>query len=395
MSRKYLSVKSGDSPSQLEQYLEDPNFGKFDLHLPSKYEWGGRVGQLASIAQLVTTWADRCETPSLKLFTTNADTSYSTDLISRLPGLTAVYFSEHVSEEGSDKNIRFELLKRASPRIHAMWKRDYAKTSRGRTVELISVVGARREFLPALYCKPPLISDLLDRERHGQLVASAEDMAGLFRHFLKTLNPRSRSASFIADLKHNNLIGVLLCEAYRNTAEHAYLTANGTIPQKGLRCVFSSIVSVERNRLGEVSPFSKNIRSSNVVEYLNHVACLERDYPREHVDFLEVSILDSGPGFASTMKQSIPETDETSLVAKCFEIHRSRKPGRNSGQGLYKILSVVKELNGFVRIRTSTCEACFTALDELNEDLGPKPKICGQLAKVVGTLLTVSIPIAY
>lgn len=390
MPRKYLSIKRDDNAKQLERYFIDPDLGKYVLRFPSKIQWGGSIGQSASLTQLVATWASRCDTPSLKLFMSPDDSQTHVDFLSRLHGLSAVYFSDQVLGEKSDSNIRYEMLKKAFPRIDAMWKRNYEKVSKGRTVELVSVVGAQREFLPALYCNQPKVEDLLDRQRHGQLVSSSRQMTGLFIKCMKLLNVPTRSESLIIN---NELVGDLLYEAFRNTAEHAYLKEDGRMPSRGLRCILFKIHSIDRERIRELTPFS--MVRSDADKYFDHIVSLQREYSRKKVDFLEISILDSGPGFAATMNQSTPDSDETALVARCFESHKSRKLGKNSGLGLYRILSAVKNLHGFIRIRTSTCEASFCALDEADENSILKPKIFGKFAMVVGTLLTISIPIVY
>ena len=153
------------------------------------------------------------------------------------------------------------------------------------------------------------------------------------------------------------------------------------------------IHSIDKKRIQELAPFS--MARPDADNYFDHIVSLQREFSRKNVDFLEISILDSGPGFAATMRQSTPDLDETALVARCFESRKSRKLGGNSGLGLYRILSAVKNLDGFIRIRTSTCEASFCALDEPDDNSILKPKIYGQIAMVVGTLLTVSVPIAY
>ena len=393
MPKKYLSIKRNDSAKQLEQYYLDPDLGKYILRFPSKIQWGGSIGQSASLTQLIATWASRCDTPSLKLFMSPDESQTHVNFLSSLHGLSAVYFSDQVSGEKSESNIRHKMLKQAFPRIDAMWKRDYKKVSKRRTVELVSVVGAQREFLPALYSRQPTVEDLLDRQRHGQLVSSSQQMTGIFLKCMKLLNVPYRSASLISPLSNNELIGELLYEAFRNTAEHAYLTEDGGMPYRGLRCILFKIHSIDRERVRELTPFS--MVRSDADKYFDHIESLRREYSRKRVDFLEISILDSGPGFAATMHQSTPDLDETALVASCFESHKSRKLGGNSGLGLYRILSAVKNLDGFIRIRTSTCEAFFCASGEADENSILKPKIYGQFAMVVGTLLTVSIPIVY
>lgn len=395
MSNKVLHLKSTDNAKQLEQHFENSDLGKYDLKLPRKIKWGGYVGQSASIAQFVATWASQCEKPSLQLNDLSDNFKNLDPFISRLYGLSGIYFSDQVWIDQSHKNFRYKMLLKAAPRFKAMWNRDYLNVSRGRSIELISVVGAKREFLPALYKRQPTLKNLLDREQHGQLICSSPEMASLFSKCMEYINVPHQMKSLMLKPNYKKLIGDLLYETFRNTAEHAYLTENGEKPRNSLRCILFDIISIEKARVQECSPLSIELCES--IQYFKNVARLEKDkkIPRKKIDFLEISILDSGPGFAATMRHLRPGSEEKTLVAHCFEKHQSRKIGEDSGLGLYRILFAVKKLNGFIRVRTSTCEASFFSLCEFDDKSDLRPKISEKLAMVVGTLVTVSIPIAY
>ena len=393
MTRKILSIKRTDSAEELEEHLNNPVLGNYTLRIPTTVKWGGSISQSASLAQFISTWAQRADDPSLNLFATKNEDKTQLELVTSLHGLSAVYFSNVVTGGKSDKNIRYEMLEKAFPRMDAMWNRDYQNVSKGRRIDLISIAGAQREFLPALYCRIPRPEDLLDRQRHGHLIRSEQQMTGLFQNCLKCLRIPYRSKPLLQTLFNDNLIGDLLYEAFRNTAEHAYLTERGQVPKRGLRSVSFKIHSVDRKSIRILSPFSTFIERTDT--YFEHVLSLQREYSRNNIDFLEISILDSGPGFAATMRKSAPNKKEKELVSRCFEINTSRKPGENSGFGLNRILSAVKILNGLFRVRTSTCEVSFCCLDEPDEDSHLKPTVIGEAAMVAGTLITVCIPIAY
>ena len=135
------------------------------------------------------------------------------------------------------------MLERVSPRIEAMWKQDLEELKQSRTIEFISVVGARREFLPALYPDSLTFEDLVDRQNHGKKVSSKYEMNYLFLECMNKLSAPIETNRFISKLSNNELVGQLLHEAFRNTAEHAYLTIDGKIPKKGLRSISFHIIS--------------------------------------------------------------------------------------------------------------------------------------------------------
>ena len=55
---------------------------------------------------------------------------------------------------------------------------------------------------------------------------------------------------------------------------------------------------------------------------------------------------------------------------------------------------LLSQLDGFVRFRTSTTEAFFSPLTDRPADAPPTPHVMGGLPKVVGTALTIGIPLA-
>ncbi|MYG14711.1 MAG: hypothetical protein F4171_18240 [Gammaproteobacteria bacterium] len=115
---------------------------------------------------------------------------------------------------------------------------------------------------------------------------------------------------------------------------------------------------------------------------------------RKLVFMLELSVLDTGPGFAATMRQRPDaDTDDIQCITECFVDYASSKPGPNSGLGLGRLLRQVRALDGFIRFRTSTAEAVFAG-SSAQRDSSPMPHIAGDLPKVVGTVLTIAIPLA-
>lgn len=393
MTKHELKIHPSVDSNDIEKYLARSDLGNCDLVLPLKINWGGTVGQSASIAQFIATWAHNCDSPNLKLNVSQDDSHKLKGLVSRLHGLSGVYFSECVQEVKMSSDIRYNMLVHAVDRFIAMWQRDYLNVAKGRKIELISVVGAKREFLPVFYKRQPTINDLFDREKHGRLIVSPEEMTSLFDSCIKSVKVPIASIRQFSKQKIANSIGVLLYEAFRNTAEHAYLNELGEIPAKGLRCVLIDYVEIGANEIQDINPLSRSSNEQYV--YFDNIATRQRKANRKKVFFVEISILDSGPGFASSMNNSSDTTSDVASVMSCFEKHRSRKSGDFSGLGLPRILAAVQELNGFIRFRTSTCEASYFASDENRTESNIVPQVESKLAQVVGTLITVCFPVTY
>jgi hypothetical protein len=80
-------------------------------------------------------------------------------------------------------------------------------------------------------------------------------------------------------------------------------------------------------------------------------------------------------------------------VAKCFRKHQSAKGSLQFGRGLGNVIELVNELEGFLRVRTSSAEAFYTA--GMKPDMDPEDFVAGNLPKVEGTVVTIGIPIQY
>ena len=226
-----------DNFVQFERYLNESNLGDYMLRLPNNFFEGGSVGRSASLTQLIATWASSCDSPYLKSYIASKPLQNYEGFVSNLHGLSAVYFSDHMSGIDSDEDIRYEVLKMATSRIYAMYESNLANVSKGRNIELISVLKARKEFLLAFYQDSPSITDLVDRQRHGNLISTPQKMNFLYLNCLDSLNIPQNSKVSLTKFAQDELIGTILHEALRNTAEHAYLTTRGTIPKRGLRCI--------------------------------------------------------------------------------------------------------------------------------------------------------------
>ena len=394
-NEKLLALRRKDGIAEFEKYLSDPELGSCILKLPDTVYEGGSMGRVVSLAQLIATWANRSDSAK---FTRYAEPENNlVEFVSSLHGLFAVYFCDQFIGSQMQLNLRHKALSLVGPKIIAMYQRDFYKIRKGRRIELLSVLHAKHEFLPAFYKDKPTISDLKNPQAHGQLIASEKEMDGLFQSCMFCMSPYPRSRPITKLLLWSNAVGTLLHEAFRNTAEHAYLTPQQQkrrLARKGIRGLLIQNSRLPKTSLSDYVSISSGY--SNAKDYLEKLMRLERGYERQTVDMLEISIFDTGPGFAETMRSACASDQSSNgkLVKKCFEPYQTSKLGSSSGLGLSRILTAVKKLNGFFRCRTSTCEVVFSSIDEIDNGFG-NVHIKDGLADVVGTTVTVCIPFAY
>ena len=397
-----LAIRKDDGIADFERHLQRPDLSRRILALPTNIRGGGPLGRSVGLAQLVLTWAHRADSPKARTYIANPSPGAYSDFVAPLYGFAAAYFSHSITTRYLEDNIRMDLMRSSRDRIIAMSEGNLNGTAKGRKVEFILVHGAHNQFHRPLYKQKPTEADLMDRERHGELVADPIVMTNLLRHCLQQLKVASASEERAYLIEHleraDNPLGQLLHESFRNTAEHAYLEANGTVPLRGMRSLTIAIQQVEREQFTPSAVISSDQRRA--CAYFDRLKGRYRShYKRKHIDVLEISILDSGPGFAETISR--PRTpdckslDTVGLVAQCFKKHQSAKSGSSSGVGLNRVLESVHELNGFMRLRTSTTESFFAGSPDYSQTMDPRDFIQGELAEVQGTSLTVSIPLIY
>jgi hypothetical protein len=189
-------------------------------------------------------------------------------------------------------------------------------------------------------------------------------------------------------------LGHLLHEAFRNTAEHAYFPVGGGQFTPNFRCVRIGLHYINRD---DVSSASASGEKSQALaqKYFERIADKVSQERRTQIMFFEISVLDSGGGFASTISNSKARRSDRDAVIQCFGKHISAKSGRNSGLGLNRILKEVHALDGFMRVRTNTVEAFYAADGGLNPDCPPDTFVHGELSPVEGTLFTIALPIGF
>ena len=385
-------VRKGDGVRDFEQHMCDVLRGETVLRVPRTISYAGSLGRSVSFAQMIATWATRSSQPRA-LTTLSADGESDHErFVSRLHGLAVAYYATSIIAADGITDLRQTLLNAATPRIIAMSEREFDKAAKGLLAELVFVHNAQHQFHSSAYKKTPALAEVMDPQIHGELIVSPREMNALVINILKTLNVTKRDFVRIESLLlHRDVpLGRLLHETFRNTAEHAYLDLEGRIPSKGLRCILIAPRMVEPSALQPtalVSGEHPRLRS-----YFRSLCDRPTPGGRRLVFILELSVFDTGPGFADTIQHR--DTDEAIRVSHCFHKHASSKLGANSGLGLGRVLRLVHELSGFVRFRTSTTEAFFSSHMEWSPDSDPIPHIAKGLPKAIGTALTIGVPLA-
>ena len=123
--------------------------------MPIQLKWGGGLGGGVQAIQVLATWA-RLEgagralrLPGVFAIQENTRERFA----STLPGMAALYFADTIQCD-AEQFSRFKALEFVAPRIAAMQSGVYRDTLRGQGAALCCFIGAKNEFLSALYARP-------------------------------------------------------------------------------------------------------------------------------------------------------------------------------------------------------------------------------------------------
>lgn len=188
--------------------------------------------------------------------------------------------------------------------------------------------------------------------------------------------------------------GAMLYEIFGNTEEHGRRGLNGERLSRSMRGVHAKVYSILPNQLDKIAQDFPPL----------HRFCLtlNPDAFRQQVTFLELSIFDSGIGFAPSWLREVladvSNEDELIAIRDCFANGNSSKPDDGYGLGLPRVLRFLKNVKGFLRLRTGrkSLYLDFSSPESLADD--------GQLQEwsegnasdfptVVGALVTLVVPL--
>lgn len=390
-----LSVEKSFSLGDFETYLDnlwaDP---EQELRLPNTLK-ADAIGGQASLLQLVITWARRAtENTPLRIYADGNDEVSIGHFSRTAVGLVALNFARAIRGYGDAAIERSKAMETALPFVEAMHfghlsdLRAFAKT----TIPLICIDNAKRLARPNRLYSP-----------NSDQVRSRRDFADLLHAAGGVIIPRSRP---ISDPRLISAAASLMYEAFLNTHEHAQADAAGNAYRRSVRGVLIGSRYIKRDKLVPSASGHRPIE--------DYFQAWRPDHPAaQHAQFVEMSIFDSGAGMAQTWLQKkgrvstgilgsqISIEDEFQAVLSCFRKGGTTKGGETSGNGLFRIMRVVSDNGGFIRVRSGRLSLVHVAgvpghqsdVDEGLEDSidGGRPN--QPRAWADGTLITAMLPL--
>lgn len=341
---------------------------------------GNAAGGEPAVAQAVITWAQATGEARLLTYARHAGDDRIQQLPRRLVGLTASLVCDVATAmDGAliGPEIKQAALKRLS--ILQGWRpRD---GSRGPQIEILCADHLDRSFPVTLY----------GLDDHGKRsVRPAKAFKDLGKLLLNTVLLPGMARTMSSGLP--DAIGDALYELFRNTDHHALTDVDGNHLRRSVRGIHARRHSLEPEALermvGESAPLLEFSRR-------RHARA-----GRKHLQLVEFSVFDSGPGLAGRWLSRVSDDldEEKQAVIECFERHGTSQAVHGRGMGLPIVVAALRERDGFLRLRTGRQSLYADLAVEASVPFGTPPTLHAwpgetRPSRVSGTLVTFLLPV--
>ncbi|RQM47127.1 hypothetical protein EHZ19_15855 [Paraburkholderia bannensis] len=318
------------------------------LRIPLALRYGGAVGVPSALMQYVATWSRLQENSALRLYG-HVDSNPMEALAQEPHGLVSAYFAGSVEVPGREDPLSTrEALSFGVGRIQAMQESQFRETMRGRGVFLCCFARAKNEYLLPFY----------NRAQPGALRSRA-DFVSLISKIITAIAP---AAEWKVSEEANKSIGYLIYELFKNTDEHATFDEDGRPYVRNVRALMAKFISYDREAQLEQVVSDDAVFNKYLAEHsaAHAAAGLGGDSPLQRTSFLELTVLDTGPGlvrrwmsrYGAPSEGALSIDEEVDIVKRCFALHQTTKDKNASGGGLTYVLKTLSELNAYLRLRT-------------------------------------------
>jgi hypothetical protein len=335
---KTLTIKSDLTLSLIEDYLtEITNSTEIKIRLPTEIKHGGGIGVEASLIQLIATWSRSQEEPIFHTYVDNDEREKGfSKICESFFGIAALALSRRIfCVDGKTQVNKSEALTPAKPRMDALKKLDFQEAFKGFRVNLPCIKsGAFSGLIEPLYNN----DEVTNQAKFKEIISKSLEVAAPQKTTNRAINE---------DIKSR--IGLAARQLFLNTDQHARNDEFGNEYLRDSRGILINVSSYTRSESSSISEQNRTLE-----KYLD--ATFRNIKDENRLRFLEISILDSGPGFSgrwlSKSSRTIEFEDESNAILCCFKKHSSTKSNHSSGNGLDIVLNVLHELNGWFRLRT-------------------------------------------
>lgn len=338
--------------------------GSNELAIPSAIVGVTSFCAEAALLQFVVTWARRNQSSAVAIFSglDGAAEKFEANLQKQL-GLPYVLAAWVLAAQLFDSNRG--ILKRREAKgfaafLDAMDNFDFQNThdTVESRVNLVCVQGSKREFIRPFY----------ELFKSSWRVRPEGDVRVVIQDILAQL-AENWSAKYLREVA--DPLAHLVRELVENSDWWSRADHRGVEYDKGVRAVTLRLRDIDDDNLHMFAGGNSHIHSYLLHNLTTHDRVRRDEQPSTHVGivrkltFIELTMVDSGPGLARRWLASRPENkqsvdnlqdvslnDEEDAVIECFKKWRTTSGNSLRGVGLFSVASLLKRRNGFLRLRT-------------------------------------------
>ncbi|HEY9756759.1 MAG TPA: hypothetical protein V6C97_16440 [Oculatellaceae cyanobacterium] len=354
--------------------------GDYRLRIPSQSEHGAGGGE-AALLQVIATWALRQAVAEIETHAKNAADAQLAKLVRYLFGMGATLICDSATALSGDV-VTSKLKANALERLATLQGSNPFDEARGNQFQILMADHLNRSYPDYLYDKAGA---------NGPEIRDRDEFKYIAQQIIQfVVGP-------VFDKSWQGLaakyVGSMIYELIKNTHEHARVDLQGNKLKKSVRGLHARSFGVARDDLKKMT--------KDFGPLFSYFSSLKSDESYKQVTFMEFSVFDTGIGFAQTWRKKRLEElcirDEFAAVQECFGIGSS-KTRSGSGYGLPHLSRILREMGGFIRLRTGRLSLYedFTLKSKSDVSIELKPWInleAGELGMACGSVLTILIPL--
>ena len=353
-----------------------------------------QFGGIASLIQLLITWANRSKNGKLVTYIPNESqiTPQMRNLAQDDYGLAALLVAPHVTTSNRTHDLDLHAYEYARARVKNIGRGLRPRTS-GSTRLLICADDLPQDLLPQFYNIDP------------QTPASLKSETSFVLFFRDVTTKLLATYHDIPSLESTDALGCVTYELFKNTWDWAVREWNGVLINRSIRGIRLELVRGSRERI-----LSHIGRCHALRSYATEI--FDR-FGKAEQPFLEISIFDSGSGIAEVfgkeaLTSKTPLQTEYQLVIDALKKWSSSSSKTHRGVGLYRVMKTLTENAGLLRLRTGRLSlvrdflsnpycppgglnASDNSLDMFDWRTGTAD-LCGY-TRVAGTLISILLPL--
>jgi len=192
-----------------------------------------------------------------------------------------------------------------------------------------------------------------------------EGVSALLEQFIKAVSPAMAPTWIEERSAMREALATIFAETFKNTHDHARENVDGSYLETSVRAIYAryypmqavleNIALLPSGTVTQAERYVRSFAPRTVKQGGRHP-----NLPKVS-GFLELSILDSGPGMAAKwLRRPVHDLDpqqQLEAILQCFGKGRTTTSSLGRGFGLWKVLNSLVGLRGFISVRTNNIHA--------------------------------------